>query len=98
MQEETPITAVLPLHANGLLQKWDVVEKVDAAVSWDFMWNGAAEEGRERQFIQRAFLVGGNEIPATKKYLSEAVYVADAALKVHTPFLHLPRLCSRLIR
>ncbi|KAJ3559601.1 hypothetical protein NM688_g245 [Phlebia brevispora] len=82
LQEELPITAALPSTADALCNKWDVVEKSLTSTMWDFMWNGTAEEGREKQFVQQAFLTCGNEIPLTKKYPSESIYVADAALKM----------------
>lgn len=75
---------VLPLTAAELYKEWDVIETLPTAPTWETMWNGTAEEGREKHFLQQAFLMGGNEIPATKKHShsSDMIYVADAALKV----------------
>ena len=74
--------ATLPSTIELLDQRWDIVEKAPMAPTWDFMWNGPGEEGREKQFVQQAFLTGGNSIPVIRRYLSEAMYVADSALKV----------------
>ena len=73
----------LPPNVESLSQRWEVIEKPCTAPTWDFMWNGLGEESREKQFVQQSFLAGGNEIPTTRRYDSEQVYVADSALKVN---------------
>ena len=90
LQTELPVTASLPVTADALCQQWDIVEKVPSAPTWDFIWNGTAEEGREKQFVQQAFVASGNEVPTPRSYTSERIHVADAALKVnHLRSLHL---------
>ena len=76
------MAAFLPSSAAILEEQWDIVEKAPTVPTWDFVWNGAAEEGREKQFVQQAFVLSGNEIPAARLYPSEEIYVADSAIKV----------------
>ncbi|CDO70216.1 hypothetical protein BN946_scf184942.g16 [Trametes cinnabarina] len=47
---------VLPRSIEELEQLYDIVEKVPTAPHWDFMWSVVAEEGREKQFAQHAFI------------------------------------------
>ena len=73
---------MLPASLDVLDKKFEIVEKPLAAPSFDFMWSGVAEDGREKQLEQQAFILGGNELPAANEYPSEDIFVADAALKV----------------
>ena len=82
LQTELPVTASLPSTVDALAQQWEVVEKPSTAPTWDFVWNGTAEEGREKQLVQQAFVASGNEVPPTRVYPLENIHVADAALKV----------------
>lgn len=76
---------MLPASLDAL-DGWEVVEKPLTAPSWDFMWSGVAEEGREKQLIQQSFVLGGNELPPANEYPSEDIFVADAVLKVRDCF------------
>lgn len=98
LETEIPVTAALPTTPAALTEKWDVIEKAPIAPTWDFMWNGTAEEGREKQLIQQAFTIRGNEIPATRAYPVESVYVADSALKVMIRCINLTALINRIHR
>lgn len=81
-EAEQTLKAVLPPSVEALHARWEVVDRPLAAPTWDFMWTGPSEGGRERQFIQRAVLLEDPELPELKAYSSESVYVADGALKV----------------
>lgn len=72
----------IPISIDALQDKWQVVEKPATTPSWDFVWTGPSEEGREKQLSQQSFVLGGNELPDTRQYTSDNIYVAGAALKV----------------
>ncbi|KAI0344000.1 hypothetical protein BDW22DRAFT_1355246 [Trametopsis cervina] len=86
-QHQQPSVA-LPSTVSALLSAFEVVEKPVTTPTYDFMWNGAAEEGREKLFVQHAFVlpvsstVTSTPIPPTWSYPSERAYVADAAVKM----------------
>ncbi len=82
LETEQPVNVALPHTVAALEEGWEIKEQVPTAPSWDFMWNGAAEEGREKQVAQQSFVLGGNQLPPSRSYPSESIYVADIALKV----------------
>ena len=82
METEKSPTAILPLSVAALEDHWDIIEKSATAPSWDLVWTGSSEEGREKQISQQAFILGGNELPDLRQYATDNVYVADSALKV----------------
>ncbi len=67
---------------DELLEGWDVVEPAVTSTTYDFMWKGDAEEGREKALYQQAFCTGST-LPSAPEERSEAAFVAEAALKVH---------------
>ncbi|GJE87719.1 hypothetical protein PsYK624_038020 [Phanerochaete sordida] len=82
VETEKPLTVVLPASFEAMAAKWEVVEKPLTAPTWDFVWSGVAEEGREKQLSQQCFVLGGNELPPSEDYPTEDMFVADAALKM----------------
>ena len=72
----------LPASIEDISQHFDVVEKVQVAPPWDFMWSVVAEEAREKLFAQHAFTAEVGEMPPAPSYDSESLYVADSAVKV----------------
>ncbi|PSR80716.1 hypothetical protein PHLCEN_2v6632 [Hermanssonia centrifuga] len=82
LETEQPVNVALPHTVAALEESWEIKEQVPTAPSWDFMWNGAAEEGREKQVAQQSFVLGGNQLPPSRSYPSESIYVADIALKM----------------
>lgn len=83
VQAEQPDGQIILNSVDALHERWDVVEKPVVAPSWDFLWTGPSEEGREKQMLHNAFVMEGSEIPDFRQYPTEAVYVADTALKVN---------------
>jgi len=47
------------------------------------MWNATVEEGREKQLLQQGFTLNAEEIPAPAGPSSDAIYLAECALKVN---------------
>lgn len=91
VQAEQPDGLTLPNSVDALHERWDVVEKPMVAPSWDFLWTGPSEEGREKQMFHQAFVMEGSEVPDFRQYPAEAVYVADTALKVSLMYLMVRR-------
>lgn len=75
----------------------DVIEKSLTAPTWDFVWSGGAEEGREKQLAQHPFLNDLSEIPIAADHSVEELYVADAAVKVRVLFSCMRDQCSSMI-
>lgn len=82
---------VLPATLDEMESKWEIVEKVPITPQWDFVWISSAEEGREKQLTQQAFLAEATEMPLVTDYPLERIHVADSALKVRT---HMARSSS----
>ncbi|KAI8995421.1 hypothetical protein BD414DRAFT_410090 [Trametes punicea] len=74
--------SVLPASVEELEQEYDVVEKVPTAPPWDFVWSVVAEEGREKQFAQHAFVTEVGDMPPAGSYESDFIQVAEAAVKM----------------
>jgi oxalate---CoA ligase len=89
-----PNTAVLPSSLDAFAARWEIVEKSLVAPSWDFMWSGSAEEGREKQLVQEPFILNAHDIPESVLYTSDNIFVADAALKVRILATFVDRLTS----
>ncbi|KAI0095273.1 hypothetical protein BDY19DRAFT_917063 [Irpex rosettiformis] len=85
--EEVP-TAVLPSSISALMAQFEVSEKPLLAPTYDFMWNNAAEEAREKLLAQQPFMLAASSASSaaqgvqTRIYSSERAYVGDAALKM----------------
>ena len=58
------------------------METVPTAPTWDFVWNATVEEGREKRMLHQPF----NKTPEKMSFIgegqSEAISVAESALKV----------------
>lgn len=70
------------------MSQFRVFEKPLLAPTFDFLWNNAAEEGREKLLAQQPFVLapasssGITQGLQTSIYSSERPYVGDAALKM----------------
>ncbi|KAG6891388.1 hypothetical protein C0992_007611 [Termitomyces sp. T32_za158] len=72
----------LSASVDLLLAEYDIVESTLNAPSWDFVWNAAVEEGREKQMLCQPFLKTPEEMPPVLEAPSETVSLAESALKV----------------
>ncbi|KAG6885704.1 hypothetical protein C0993_010876 [Termitomyces sp. T159_Od127] len=72
----------LSASVDSLLAEYDIVESTPNAPSWDFVWNAVVEEGREKQMLRQPFLRTSEEMPPVIEAPSEAVSLAESALKV----------------
>ncbi|KAF4572584.1 hypothetical protein EYR36_007092 [Pleurotus pulmonarius] len=77
----TTNSTIIPRSVDELLEGWDVVEPAVTSTTYDFMWKGDAEEGREKALYQQAFCKR-NMLPLAPEERSEAAFVAEAALKM----------------
>jgi hypothetical protein len=57
------------------------VENISLTPFWDFLWNVAVEEGREKSLLRQAFTTNPEEVPHHKDVQSDVVHVAESALK-----------------
>lgn len=71
----------LPISMAQLDQFYEVTDKPVTAPPYDFIWNVAAEEGREKHFVHQALVHDIEDMP-DHGYPSEDVYVADSAMKM----------------
>lgn len=77
----TTNSIIIPQSVDELLDGWDVLEPPVTSTTYDFMWKGDAEEGREKALYQQAFCKG-SVLPSTSEERSEVAFVAEAALKM----------------
>ncbi|KAF9821815.1 hypothetical protein IEO21_00245 [Rhodonia placenta] len=82
LEVDESIRTTLPSTVEELHATMDVIEKPLTAPTWDFVWSGGAEEGREKQLAQHPFLNDLSEIPIAADHFVEELYVADAAVKM----------------
>lgn len=77
---EQESAVVLPTTAEELVEMFEVEENPVTAPVWEFMWNSAVEEGREKQFMTCAFTKElGTVIPEVK---DDVLATAETALKM----------------
>jgi len=50
---------------------------------WDFVWNAAVEEGREKRMLRQPFLNAIDDHRLAGIHMSEAICVAESAVKVY---------------
>jgi oxalate---CoA ligase len=82
----------LSASVEELQRNWDVVESLQAVPTWDFVWNATVEEGREKQLLQQPFTTTVDDAPPFAYTLSDAVGLAESALKV----IRVRSICSLL--
>lgn len=78
-QEKTNLT--IPSSVDELLDKYTVIEPTLSAPVWDFMWNAAVEESREKRLVRQSFVKKPEEVD-TPNLSPETVNTAEAALKM----------------
>ncbi|KAI6125742.1 hypothetical protein EV401DRAFT_1061909 [Pisolithus croceorrhizus] len=78
VEEESAMT--LPTTAGELAEMFEVEENPITSPVWDFMWNSAVEEGREKQFMTRAFTKELGTL--TSEVKDDVLATAEAALKM----------------
>jgi oxalate---CoA ligase len=81
VQREVSIN--LPTSVD-LLHEWEVMESAPVAPLWDFLWNTSVEEGREKNLLRYALTVGTEEMCVPKDIQSDAVHVAESAVKARS--------------
>lgn len=86
--EEAQLSIALPASVSDLMAQLNVIEKPVLAPTYDFMWNNAAEEGREKLLMHQPFVVSASselrlsQAVEMHAYPYERAYVGDAALKM----------------
>jgi hypothetical protein len=72
-----------------VLEQYDVVEAVPSVPTWDFVWNAVVEEGREKRMLRQPFNKALEEMTFNGEGQSEAISLAESALKVMRSILSL---------
>jgi oxalate---CoA ligase len=86
--EEAQPAVALPASLSDLMTRFNVIEKPVHVPTYDFMWNNAAEEGREKLLLHQPFIVSASSQLHSSQaaemhiYPDEGAYVGDAALKM----------------
>ncbi|KAG7098926.1 hypothetical protein E1B28_000821 [Marasmius oreades] len=80
-QQPKAVPEVLLNSLELMEEQYDVIETGTTGPTWEFAWNAAVEEGREKRMLTKPFtktpdILLFGEAPA------EAVYVAESALKM----------------
>jgi transcription factor C subunit 3 len=63
------------------------VEVAPTTPTWDFVWNAVVEEGREKRMLQQPFNKALEEMAFHGEGQSEAISLAESALKVKKSIL-----------
>ncbi|KLO19987.1 hypothetical protein SCHPADRAFT_816815 [Schizopora paradoxa] len=71
----------LPADIREMEDKWIISERKDGQTTWDFLWNGSAEEGREKQALDEAFVLEIDDAVAPAKDMGYLT-VAESAMKM----------------
>lgn len=71
----------IPESVSSLFEKFDVVESLPNAPSWDFVWNAIVEEGREKGMLSLPFTTQLDVLPLEESS-AEDMCLAEAAVKV----------------
>lgn len=58
------------------------METAPTAPTWDFVWNAIVEEGREKRMLRQPFNKAVEEMTFGGEGQSEAISLAESALKV----------------
>lgn len=77
---EQEAAVMLPRTTAELTELFEVEENPVTSPAWDFMWNSAVEEGREKQFMIRAFTKELETVATEVK--DDILATAEAALKM----------------
>lgn len=81
-QENSNAELIIPNTVDNLLDGFDVIEVATTVPTWDFMWNGVVEEGREKRLTSQPFLDTLGDLGETP--VDDALAIAESALKVST--------------
>ncbi|SJL05812.1 uncharacterized protein ARMOST_09148 [Armillaria ostoyae] len=88
-QESSNAELIIPNTVDDLLDGFDVIEAATTTgPTWDFMWNGVVEEGREKRLTSQPFLDTLGNLGETP--VDDALAIAESALKIAlgTPLEH----------
>ena len=81
---------MIPSTLEQLQEQFEVIEREQLAPDWEYVWNTAIEEGREKKLKRQSFLRFPAIFPASTTVPDEIV-VAECAVKVSSAIsLHLP--------
>ncbi|KZT22146.1 hypothetical protein NEOLEDRAFT_1138493 [Neolentinus lepideus HHB14362 ss-1] len=73
---------LLPASLELLQQNYDVVDKPINEPAWDFVWNTAGEEGREKNMARQPYVMDPEVSFWATEDLPETVHLAESALKI----------------
>ena len=81
-QPKEKASSIIPLSVDELTDHYEILENLPAVPSWDFVWNAAVEEGREKRMLRQPFLNTIDDHRPTGIPVSEAICLAESAVKV----------------
>ncbi|KAJ7593112.1 hypothetical protein C8J56DRAFT_1013301 [Mycena floridula] len=73
---------VIPNNIRQLYADFDVVETINVAPAYDFMWNTTVEEGREKKLLASAFIRNREPTIYASEKLPDPAGVAEATVKM----------------
>ncbi|KAF9269944.1 hypothetical protein L218DRAFT_888243 [Marasmius fiardii PR-910] len=80
-QQHKSVQVILPSSLELVHEQYDILEPVVTGPTWDFAWNAAVEEGREKRMLMQPFTKRSDTLPFGETP-PEAVYIAESALKM----------------
>ncbi|TFK30753.1 hypothetical protein FA15DRAFT_580399 [Coprinopsis marcescibilis] len=81
-QEKVAIINIVPDNIQQLLSEYTVVEELPVTTTWDFVWNSAVEEGREKRLLTQSIVQQVEPLPTPPPQDPDEVILAEAALKM----------------
>lgn len=88
----------LPKSVEALHEACEVIERASQVPTWDFVWQGLLDEGREQSMLAHPFLSDVEDVPTVYDSSSDAIHVAESAIKVcplHLWFSPMAHFCRR---
>lgn len=87
-QENSNAELIIPNTVDDISAAFDVIEAATTGPTWDFMWNGVVEEGKEKRLTSQPFLYTLSDLGETP--IDDALAIAESALKIAlgTPLEH----------
>ncbi|KAK2461682.1 hypothetical protein APHAL10511_006145 [Amanita phalloides] len=81
-QSDEKSSPIIPFSVDALLSKYTIGESTPSVPLFDFMWNTAVEEGREKRLMHKSFTMHPEEVALNLTTSSDSVSIAEATLKM----------------
>ncbi|KAG2023118.1 hypothetical protein CC2G_000811 [Coprinopsis cinerea AmutBmut pab1-1] len=81
-QEKSSLTTIIPNSVDQLFGYYHVLEDIPGTTTFDFVWNAAVEEGREKRLLNLPFTRDLDSLPHQTTQDPDHILLGEAALKM----------------